>query len=104
MERYTSKQILAMDELYDIQDSFCSCGTPFEYVLTEGERGWMDFIRGNYCIVDWIDENREGNILTFNDAQELSEALFNDGNSYKAVMLCDKTALQKLFLWLNIND
>jgi len=42
--------------------------------------------------------------LTFNDPDELSKALWDDGIGYKAVMLSDDCALQKLFFWLNNND
>lgn len=102
---HTSQEILEREDLYDLQDSFSSSGTPFKYQLTKGEYEWAKFIRGKYCISDFVlDNTDEDLVLTFNCPYELSEALLNDGMSHKAVMLSDDTALQKLFFWLSNND
>lgn len=102
---YTSDFILNADDLYPLQDSFCSCGVPFKYKMTKGEIGYANFVKGKYEIADFILDNMDENgILSFTCPFEFSKALENDGMSHKAVMLSDDTALQKLFFWLNIND
>lgn len=73
--------------------------------MTEGEIGWLMFIQGKYSIADWVMANMdEDGILTFNCPFEMAEALNDDMYSYKAVMLSDDTALQKLFFWLGNDD
>ena len=96
-----SDDILAADDLYAIQEEFCSYGNTFTYQLTEAEQGWVDFVRGKYSIADWIDENTNGDLLTFDCAETMSKALDDDcDGAGKAVCLSDDTALQKLFFWL----
>ena len=96
-----SSEILAAEDLYTIQEKFCCCGQTFSYQLTESELGWLDFVRRKYSIADWIDENRNGDILTFDCPENMSKALDEDcENAGKAVCLSDDTALQKLFFWL----
>ncbi len=96
-----SADILAADDLYTLQEEFCSYGQAFTYQLTESELGWLDFVRGRYSIADWIDDNSEGDLLTFNCAEEMSRALDDDCEGFgKAVCLSDDTALQKLFFWM----
>ena len=101
LDLYTSSQILGMEDLYELQDTFSSCGIAFKYELTEGELGWAKFIKGKYSIADWVLENTEKGVLTFNCPFALSEAIHNDGMEHKGVMLSDDTALQKLFFWLS---
>ena len=104
MKLYTSDEILNLDHLYDLQDSFSSCGVPFSYKMTSDELNWFDFIYNKYSIGDFIYTNLVGDILTFHCPFELSKCLKDDDCNYKAIMLSDETALQKLFFWLNIND
>ena len=105
MKIYKSEEILNSEDLYELQESFSSSGTPFKYQLTEGEIGWAKFNKGKYCINDFVLKNTDDdNVLTFNCAFELSEALLNDDSPHKAIMLSDETALQKLFFWLHINN
>ena len=106
MKLYTSEQILTSEDLYDLQDTFCSSGSPFQYQLTEGEYHWAQFNKNKYSINTWVLDNTdpETKILTFDDSTEMSKALSDDGIPHKAVMLDDATALQKLFFWLNDND
>jgi hypothetical protein len=101
---YSSEQILAMDDLYELQEK-ASSGIPIEYQLTQGEKGWLDFIRGKYSIVDYVDENTSPwhgvSVLTIHDDMAMSQALDDDCKGWgKATMLSDDTALQKLFFWL----
>ena len=104
-EYYTSEQILAADDLYEIQENgFC------RYQLTEDELSWLNFVRGRYSIADVIDENMlsasdiEGNWqfgIVYLDSDEISLALDADCGHYgKAVCLSDDTALQKILFWL----
>ena len=101
LEVYNSEYILMNEDLYDLQESFCSCGIPFKYRMTKGELVWLDFVKGRYCIADWITSNLESDILTFNCPFALREAIEADGMQNKAVMLSDNAALQKLFFWLS---
>jgi len=105
MNIYTSSEILGKADLYDLQDTFCSSGIPFKYQMTSGEIAYFKYVKGSYCIADYIESNMDGSgILTFNDCSELSKALKDDGLNYRAVMLDDNTALQKLFFWLSIEE
>ena len=103
MKVYNSQQILEMEDLYKLQEDFCSFGIPFQYQMTDGEIGWYNFVKNRYCIADFIEKNSDGNfLLTFNDYEELVRVLKDDDCNYKAVMLSDNTALQRLFFWLSI--
>ena len=105
MKIYTSDEILASEDLYDLQESFCCSGVPFQYQMTLGEIDYLRFVQGRYFIADFILKNMDGNgLLSFNCVDELSQALAYDDLHYKAVMLSDQTALQKLFFWLNNNE
>ena len=100
---YTSKQILKMDELYDIQER-AGNGVSVKYWVTDDEIGWLDFVRGRYSIADWMDENMIDGVLSI-ESIGLSDALDNDcGGFGKAVCLSDETALQKLFFWCYIDE
>ncbi len=102
---YTSQQILETEELYELQDSFSSSGTPFKYQLTEGEYEWAEFIKNKYAISDYVLDNTDNNkVMSFDCPNEMSKALLEDGIPHKAVMLSDDSALQKLFFWLSNND
>lgn len=95
---YTSAEILALDDLYDIQEKVSSFGLPIQYQMTEGELGWLDFVTTRYSIADWIGAHLDGDILTLDDT--FSAALDDDCRlAGKAVCLSDDTALQKLFFW-----
>ena len=96
-----SDDILAADDLYELQEEFCCYGNSFTYQLTLGELGWLDFVRGRYSIADWIDSNLNGDLLTFDTPDRMSRALDDDClGAGKAVCLSDDTALQKLFFWM----
>ena len=98
-----SDTILAADDLYKLQEEYTSYGNAFTYQMTEGELAWLDFVRGKYSIADWIDSRLEGDLLTFNDCESMSQALADDGIDCKAVCLSDDTALQRLFFWLSVD-
>ena len=99
MKTLTSEQILRAEDLYNLQDSFCCSHIPFKYVLTEEEKNWAEFNRGKYSINDFVLDNTENNILTFDCPFSLSETLSENGSNL-APMLSNDTALQKLFFWL----
>ena len=102
MINYTAEGILAKEDLYDLQDSFCCSGIPFQYQLTQGEIDWWMVITGKYCIADWIETNSDGEfLLTFDDPMAMSKVLDDDcQGAGKAVMLSDDSALQKIFFWM----
>lgn len=92
---YSSDEILALDDLYEIQENG-NC----RYQLTDGEIGWLNFVRGRYSIADVIDNNLDDGIV-YLDCDEISQALDEDCGHYgKAVCLADDTALQKILFWL----
>lgn len=117
--RYTSEDILSNEDIwmYEIPEKVSCFGSPIEYVLTDGEWGWMNFVEGKYSIHDYIMENLEWvdpddpealdliPVLTITCADELSRALDADcGGAGKAACLADDTALQAIFFSLYQED
>lgn len=106
MDKYLSEELFTESAMYEIQDSFCTSGIPFEYVMTDGELEWLEFVKGRYSIHDWVTKNlkedEDGNmVLTFDNSQSMSQALDEDCEVVgKAVCLSDNTALQRLFFHL----
>ena len=68
------------------------------YRLTDGELGWLEFVRGRYSIAEHIIDNLEDGIYTV-DLYGMSEALEGDGMFPKAVCLSDDTVLQSIFFY-----
>ena len=103
MHIYTSEEILEMEDLCEISES-CEV----KYIMTEGEIGWLDFVRGRYAIADYVldnsEENDNGELVLSINSPDMSEALIDDdcAESGKAVCLSDDTALQRLFFWMFI--
>lgn len=101
MKLYTSNEILEQEDLYPLQDTFGSSGISFQYRMTGEELGWLTFVQGRYSIADWIMDNLEADVLTFDCPETMSRAMDDDcEGAGKAVCLSDDTALQKLFFWL----
>lgn len=99
MKIYTSKDILKMDDLYDLQEYGI-----VQYQLTKGEFGWLEFIKGKYAIADYVYENTKDGILTI-ESNEMSKVLDDDCKGFgKAVMLSDDSGLQRLFFWLYMEE
>jgi len=103
MNLYTSEQILKYSEDHDdffmFDDDFSLMGG-LKYTLTEAENQWLEFVRGRYCIADYIIDNTDDNGVTTFDSDEFSKALDNDcGGCGKAVCLSDDTALQMIFFY-----
>ena len=103
--------------MYEIPDKVSCSGSPIEYVLTDAEWGWMEFVEGKYTIHDYIMENLtwvdpddpeaeyQVAVLTISCADELSRALDADcGGAGKAACLSDDTALQAIFFSLYQED
>jgi hypothetical protein len=117
--RYTSEDILANEDIwmYEIPEKVSCFGSPIEYVLTDEEWGWMEFVKDKYTIHDYIMENLtwvdpddpeaeyQVAVLTITCADELSRALDADcGGAGKAACLSDDTALQAIFFSLYQED
>ena len=117
--RYTSEDILSNEDIwiYEIPEKVSSFGSPIEYVLTDGEWGWMEFVKGKYAVHDYIMKNLEWvdpddpeaefqvAVLTISCADELSRVLDADCcGAGKAACLSDDTALQKIFFSLYRED
>ena len=111
MKTFTSDEILEMENLYELQDEFSCSEIPFSYEITDGELGWLEFVRGRYSIADWVEENLtciedeeaeyEKYFLKFDNPDKLTECLEEDGIPHKAVCLDENTALARLFFWLS---
>ena len=69
-----------------------------QYRLTEGELGWLKFVSGRYAIADHIRDNLVDDVYTV-DLEGMSQALDDDGMSYKAVCLSDDTVLQSILFY-----
>ena len=69
-----------------------------QYRLTDGELGWVEFVRGRYAIADHLEDNMVDGVYTV-DVYGLGEALEETGMFPKAVCLSDDTALQALFFY-----
>jgi len=99
---YTSEEILALEDLYQLQEDSANRGYP-EYMLTHGEVEWWQFVFGKYSISDYMDEftyeDDYGNLILKLDAEAMGKALTEDGMFPKAVCLSDDTALQRIFFW-----
>ena len=108
MKTYTSKQILDYsaenDDFFLFEDDFSLDGG-LKYQLTKDEQEWLDFVRGRYCIADYIDNNTDDNGLTTFEPFEFSQALDDDcGGCGKGICLSDDTALQMIFFIGYIED
>jgi len=66
-----------------------------QYRLTDEELGWLDFVRGRYCIADHLDENIESGVYTV-DTIGLGEAMEDDGMFPKIVMLSEDSVLHRI--------
>jgi hypothetical protein len=74
-----------------------------QYMLTEGEIGWLDFVKGKYSIYDHIMNNShcddDNNLIYTVETIGMGQALHDDGIGCKAVCLDDETALQAIFFY-----
>ena len=68
------------------------------YRLTDAELGWLKFVSGRYAIADHRREHLVDDVYTV-DLEGMSQALDDDGMSYKAVCLSDDTVLQAIFFY-----
>lgn len=70
----------------------------FEYTLTDGELGAVDFCRGRYLWADIVHQNLEGNTLTLDNMtqHEVVEAIEEEG----IPLLDDQCDLFKFLIYL----
>lgn len=100
--KWTHEQLTALDSdrfenwHYSLDDSD-------QYRLTDDELGWLDFVKGRYCIYDHIMDNctvdDDGHLWYNVNVFDMSVALRDDGLQHKAVCLSDYTSLQAIFFY-----
>ena len=103
MKIYTSDDLAGMD-LEEFESITEQC--EIRYRLTEGERGWLDWIGDRYSISAYLfsvlsdDDHPTENpgIITIN-ACDVSDALDDDGVD-RAPCLSDETQLQRLIWYI----
>lgn len=93
---HTSESLRAQDG--DCENFHYQLTDGERYRLTDGELGWLKFVRGRYVIADHIIDNLEDDVYTV-DLHGMSEALEDDGCFPKAVCLSDDTVLQAIFFY-----
>jgi hypothetical protein len=93
---HTSESLRAQDG--DFENYHYQLTDGERYRLTDGELGWLKFVRGRYGIADHIIDNLEDDVYTV-DLCGMSEALEDDGCFPKAVCLSDDTVLQAIFFY-----
>ena len=93
---HTSESLKAQDGDYENYHYQLEDGE--QYLLTEGELGWLDFVEGRYSIADHLEDNMVDGVYTM-DSYGLGEALQETGMSPKAVCLSDDTVLQAIFFY-----
>tara|TARA_R110002126_G_scaffold73770_1_gene183965 strand:- start:234 stop:560 length:327 start_codon:yes stop_codon:yes gene_type:complete len=93
---HTSESLKAQDGDYENYHYQLEDGE--QYLLTEGELGWLDFVEGRYSIADHLEDNMVDGVYTM-DSYGLGEALQETGMFPKAVCLSDDTVLQAIFFY-----
>jgi len=93
---HTSESLKAQDGRFENYHYQLDDGD--QYKLTEGELGWLVFVRGRYSIADHIDDNMVSGVYTM-DSYSLGVALAEDGIDHKAVCLSDDSTLQAIFFY-----
>ena len=99
MNTYTSADLEAFDCISDFE-TITERGR-FLYQLTEGEKGWLEWIGGRYAIAEVLGntwgEGDDGTVTITIDTREVSEALAADGVD-RAPCLSEDTQLARL-IW-----
>jgi hypothetical protein len=105
---YQMKQITS-EKLYDewendiYPEDLCGLHGTFKFVLSEGERGWLEFIGERYAIAKLIwdnhDENEQGDMVWTCDVSDVATALADDGVD-RAPCLDEDTGLQRLIWYI----
>ena len=93
---HTSESLKAQDGDYENYHYQLEDGE--QYLLTEGELGWLDFVEGRYSIADHLEDNMVDGVYTM-DSYGLGKALQETGMFPKAVCLSDDTVLQAIFFY-----
>lgn len=78
-----------------------------QYRLTSGELYWLSFVHGKYSIADHIYANSieddDCNLIYTVETEGMSQALQDDGISFKAVMLSEDSVLNAIFFYSSNN-
>ena len=98
MKLYTEEQILEDIDCPAWTEDFGIMGG-IRYKLSKEEDVWLNFVKGRYCIANYICDNTDENGITTFESMVFSPILDGDGMRGKAVCLSDKTALQKIFFY-----
>ena len=100
---HTSESLKAQDGDYENYHYQLEDGE--QYLLTEGELGWLDFVEGRYSIADHLEDNMVDGVYTM-DSYGLGKALQETGMFPKAVCLSDDTVLQAIFFYsaMDVSD
>jgi hypothetical protein len=69
------------------------------YRLTEGELGWLEFVRGRCSIADHLLESIDADGVYTVDTLGMSKALEDDDSFPKATCLSDDTTLQAIIFY-----
>jgi hypothetical protein len=93
---HTSESLKALDGEFENFQYQLEDGE--QYRLTDGELGWVEFVRGRYAIADHLEDNMVDGVYTM-DSYGLGEALEETGMFPKAVCLSDDTTLQAIFFY-----
>lgn len=100
--KWTHEQLTALDS-DTLENWHYALEDGDKYRLTESECGWLDFVKGRYCIHDHIMDNctvdDDDRLWYTVDTYGMSEALRDDGMQHKAVCLSDDTSLQAIFFY-----
>ena len=94
---HTSESLRAQDG--DFENYHYQLEDGQRYQLTEGELGWLEFVRGRYSIADHLSNNLDESGVYTVDTLGMSEALAEDSSFPKAVCLSDDTSLQAVFFY-----
>jgi hypothetical protein len=97
LSRYTSADLEAFDCISGFETITEQCR--FLYQLTEGEKGWLEWIGRRYSISELLGqtwrEDDDGTVTITIDTMEVSEALAADGVD-RAPCLAEDTQLARL--------
>ena len=101
MNIYTSADLKAFDCISGFESITEQCR--FKYQLTEGEKGWFEWIGDRYAIAEVLSdtwsEDDDGTVTITIDTMEVSEALAADGVD-RAPCLSEDTQLSRLLCFI----
>tara|TARA_R110002096_G_scaffold62576_1_gene154519 strand:+ start:1125 stop:1463 length:339 start_codon:yes stop_codon:yes gene_type:complete len=105
MNTYTSADLEAFDCISGFETVTEQC--QFLYKLTEGEKGWLEWIGDRYAIAEVLgntwSEGDDGTVTITIDTMEVSEALAADGVD-RAPCLSEDTQLARLVWFIGPDE